>query len=283
MAFGEEGPASIVQPDPVIRIVLVTYNHENFIAQCIDSILMQRVTCSYEILILEDYSTDGTRDIVREYFEKYPEVIHLSLAKRNKNSNEDWANAMKTARGEFVALMDGDDYWTSPYKLQKQVDYLRAHPECSMCFHNVSTIYEDGRNPGHLNPSDQPMYYSMDEILRFNNIAGSSPMFRASACSDLPEWIVPLKWGDWGLNIWAALKGKIGYIVEDLAIYRIHHRGFYSGMSRVDQLRGDIEFYETIRSHLPVYYADQIEQELGSRQELLQFEMNKPVLNTNID
>ncbi len=120
-----------------VSVLVVTYNHENYIVQAIDSILAQEVNFDYEILIIEDCSTDRTRSIVLDLQAKYPERIRLSLAEQNECSNKRFATEFLASPAEYVATLDGDDYWTSPHKLQKQVDFLDAHPECAICFHNT--------------------------------------------------------------------------------------------------------------------------------------------------
>ena len=112
-----------------VTVLVMTYNHAGFIAQALDSVLTQRTGFHYEILISEDRSTDGTRETVISYAEKHPGRIRLLLSERNLHSNTVVSRGIRVARGEYVALLDGDDYWVSPDKLQKQVDFLDAHPE----------------------------------------------------------------------------------------------------------------------------------------------------------
>lgn len=118
----------------LVSVLTITYNHEKYIAQAIDSVLMQKTNFDFEIVIGEDCSTDRTREIVLEYKAKYPDKIRLLLQPVNKGANQNWIETYRACTGKYIALLEGDDYWTDPYKLQKQVDILEAHPEYSMCF-----------------------------------------------------------------------------------------------------------------------------------------------------
>src|SRR5436190_4362149 len=126
-----------------VSVLVTTYNHEKYIAQSLDSVLMQETNFDFEIVIFEDCSTDATRGIVIAYQKRYPGKIRLRLPDRNQCSNKPFAEEFEAAPSPFIAIMDGDDYWTSPRKLQKQVEFLDAHPECALCFHNALRIYED--------------------------------------------------------------------------------------------------------------------------------------------
>jgi len=124
---------------PTVSICCITYNHAPYIRSALDGFLMQETDFAYEILIHDDASTDGTADIIREYTARYPDIIKPILREENQYSkgisNISIFNFPR-ARGEFIAMCEGDDYWTDPHKLQKQVDYLRAHPDCALCFHS---------------------------------------------------------------------------------------------------------------------------------------------------
>src|SRR4051812_38123651 len=138
---------------PKVSVSLITYNHAPFIAQCIESILAQRTTFPVELLIGEDDSSDGTREIVRRYAEAHPEQIRAFFHKPNRQNPPrrpvpgmlNSVNNLRSARGDYIAMLDGDDYWIDPLKLQAQADYLDAHPGCSTCFHRVVKIDAAGQ------------------------------------------------------------------------------------------------------------------------------------------
>src|SRR5437762_2491810 len=124
-----------------VSVLLTTYNHEKYIAQALDSVLMQETNFDFELVILEDCSTDSTRDIVLAYQKKHPRKIRLRLAKRNVHSNKPFAEEFQAAPSPYIAMLDGDDYWSSPAKLQKQVEFLKVHPDYMLCFHNALRVY----------------------------------------------------------------------------------------------------------------------------------------------
>lgn len=119
----------------LVSIVCITYNHEPYLRQTLDSFLMQKTSFAYEIILAEDCSTDGTRKICEEYAAKYPDIIHYIYRDHNVGYNENEYEAMCAAKGKYIAYCEGDDYWTIPDKLQKQVDFLESHPEYSVCWH----------------------------------------------------------------------------------------------------------------------------------------------------
>ena len=128
---------------PLLSIVTITYNHEPFIAKTIEGVLMQQVKFPIELIIAEDCSTDGTRVICQRYAEQYPELIRLIMSDSNVGAIANERRAILAARGKYIAFCEGDDYWTDPYKLQKQVDFLETNPDYSICFHrfvNFNTI-----------------------------------------------------------------------------------------------------------------------------------------------
>src|SRR5438270_2038014 len=117
---------------PKLTVLIITYNHAAFIKAAIDSVLMQDTSFDYEIIISEDCSTDGTRDILHHFAAAYPNRIRLLLSERNRNDNRVVRRGIEAARGMYIALLDGDDYWTCKHKLQRQVEFLDDHPECSL-------------------------------------------------------------------------------------------------------------------------------------------------------
>jgi glycosyltransferase involved in cell wall biosynthesis len=240
-----------------VTVLVATYNHEKFIAQAINSVLGQKTDFEYEIVIIEDCSTDSTRDIVVDFREKHPEKIRLTLAERNYNDNRAWVREMANARGEYVAFLDGDDYWTSPHKLQKQVDFLDLHPECSICCHNVTAFYEDHSQPPYdFNPVDQKEISTLDDLWNGNFVAGCSAVLRRGLVREFPDWFYTLKWADWALYILWAQHGQIGYIGEIMGAYRIHKNGLWSGLNEAEQIEQVIEFYEKMNANLDFKYDE---------------------------
>lgn len=134
---------------PLLSVVTITYNHAPYIAKCIEGVLMQKVNFPMEFIIADDCSTDETRSICEEYAAKYPGLIRLVFPKSNIGAVMNEQQAFLTAKGKYIATCEGDDYWTDPLKLQKQVDFLEAHPDYSVCFHRFKRInLSDGTEDG---------------------------------------------------------------------------------------------------------------------------------------
>src|SRR5205823_4249963 len=253
-----------------VSVLVTTYNHERYIAQALDSVLMQETDFDYEIVILEDCSTDATREIILAYQKRHPDNIRLRLAAKNQCSNKPFAEEFQAARRPYLAMLDGDDYWTSPKKLQKQVEFLGAHPECALCFHNALRIYEgENRAPILHTIAGQKRISAIEDIWEHNFIAGCTPMVRKDALDTFPEWYHNLLWGDWPLYILCALHGKIGYIDEILGVYRIHSEGFWSRLNAIQKLEWWIAFYEAMNANLDFRFDSIVEPLVSARRKEL--------------
>jgi glycosyltransferase involved in cell wall biosynthesis len=237
-----------------VSVSIVTYNQEKFIAKALDSVLMQRTNFDYEIVIGEDCSTDTTRAILLDYQKRHPGIISLLLNDKNLGGNKNIEQTMQACRSEYVAVLDGDDYWTSTDKLQKQVDFLDSHPECSACFHDVLIIHADeSREPTHYRHR-QKAFCSVEDLLLDNFIPTSAVVFRRHLFERLPYWISRLKMGDWPFHILNALQGRIGYIDETMGVYLVHHGGVWSMQRWQYHVLSVIELFEALRIHLDRKY-----------------------------
>jgi glycosyltransferase involved in cell wall biosynthesis len=255
---------------------MIAYDVERFVAQALDSALMQEVDFDYEIVIGEDCSTDGTREILKEYASRHPDRIRLILRERNLGMNPNFKETLLACRGELIALLDADDYWTSPRKLQRQVDFLEAHPECSICFHNTLVVYEDqdvAPHPFHLpEPVHHISHYLPKPISTIADLAGGnfmqtcSVIFRAGLYGELPEWYLDMPTFDWPLHLLNAEHGDIGYLDEIMGVYRVHRAGFWSmRMSRYDRfedVEGMIEAYRIVDRRTGHRYQEKIRSQL---------------------
>jgi glycosyltransferase involved in cell wall biosynthesis len=237
---------------PVASVVLRTYDHAHFVAQAIESVLIQETAFPFELVIGEDCSTDGTREIVTEYAERHPQLIRTVLPERNIGHGAIFEQALEATRGAFVAYLDGDDYWTSTTKLQRQVDFLEANPECPSCFHDVSFIYGDqGAPSGAVSPGLSEDRFGLEDILLSCFVPAPALVFRRAVVGLLPDWAFDVVWIDWLIHICAARLGPIGYIPATLAAYRVHRGGMFSALDRISQIEEDFPFYERLLDDLP--------------------------------
>ena len=244
-----------------VSVLLVTYNHEKFIAQAIESALMQEVDFDYEIVIAEDCSTDRTRDIIKVYQQKNSGLIRLLLAEKNYNSNAFFVRAQQICQGQYIALLEGDDYWTSPCKLKKQVEFLDNHSECAICFHNAQVIYEGGsREPWNWTPETQKEFSTLEDMWMGNFIATCSTMFCQGLIDPYPDWYVNDKvcFGDWPLHLLNAEHGRVGYIDEVMGVYRYHSGGLYSPFNQIQKLEKTLQFYHQMNTNFDYKYDQTI-------------------------
>jgi len=248
-------PPANPDSDPVrVSVLITSYQHERYIARALDGILEQDAGVSFEVLVGDDASTDGTRAIIAQYAEAHPGVVRPFLPERNLGLDGKviFSELVRRARGEYIAGIDGDDYWTSPVKLQRQVRYLDDHPECSMCFHNVLWCHEDGsRPPVAYNGADQASEVQMYELLAENPVGSCSPVFRREAIDPLPSWYFDQPWGDWPLYIIAAKHGQIHYLPDLMGVHLTHPGGMWSRLSRLEALEGTTRCQEGMRGFVP--------------------------------
>lgn len=248
-----------------VSIAMITYNHEKFIAKALDSILMQQVNFEYEIVIGEDCSTDSTRDIVINYQNHYPEKIRLLLPETNLGMLKNFVQTLSACQGEYIALLEGDDYWTSPNKLQKQVNFMDNHPNYATCFHNVTVVYENGKlDAGNCCRLYQKEIFTLEDLMLENFIETCSTMFRRGLFSEFPDWFFTLKQGDWPLHIFNAEYGNIGYINEVMGVYRIHQGGVWSKQSDIWQTQESIRCLQCIKGYLNCKYNFKYQKDMKS-------------------
>ena len=242
-----------------VSVILLTYNHEAYIEQSLHSVLSQKTSFDFEVLVSEDCSTDRTREIVKHFADEHSDRVRLFLSESNLNTNEVTLRALRAARGEYIAFLDGDDYWTSDRKLDTQVLFMDEHPEYAVSHHNVLQFWDDGsRSPRSFKGTNQPLSSDLVDLIPGCFIAGCSAMIRLSALRSIPDWYVHNDYGDWPLYFLAARHGRIGYIPESLGAYRMHSGGVWTGETPVRQFEGVIRFYTVIMEYLPPDYRCEI-------------------------
>jgi len=226
----------MIENKPLVSVCCITYKHKPYIRDTIEGFLMQKTTFPIEIIIHDDASTDGTADIIREYEQKYPEIIKPIYQKENQ-----WSKGIRPsptyvwpkAHGKYIALCEGDDYWTDPYKLQKQVDFLEGNPEYSLCFHDAIVLWEDkSQPPKYFCSKDQKETSTIEDVIEKWFIPSASMVFRKDAIMPLPEWFANIYNGDWALQLLLADKGKIKYLNEVMSVYRKNMGALSAGIGR---------------------------------------------------
>jgi glycosyltransferase involved in cell wall biosynthesis len=251
-----------------VSVLITTYNQEGFIAQALGSVLMQQVNFPFEIVLGEDASTDLTREIVSEFAKKYSDKLRIlyrdeAEAKRDRaagvGGKGSFVNCLAACKGEYVALLDGDDYWTSPHKLQRQVDFLDQHPDFAICFHGARIVDDEGTTLAAGAPAaDQPEILSFVDLLVVNSIPACSAIFRRGLFGELPSWFYGVTLGDWALHLMNAQHGKIGRLSDVMAAYRIHPEGFWPSLGPERQRIEIIKVLDHISREVDSKFARQI-------------------------
>jgi len=234
-----------------VSVVMLTYNHGPFIAEAIEGFLMQKTDFPCELVITEDCSTDDTRAVIRKYWERHPDRIRVLLNKRNVGGRLTNRRGYQHCRGQYVASLDGDDYWVSPHKLQRQADLLDAHPDYALCFHSVRMAWEDGSHEDTVfRPWAIKDSYTLEELLEYNFIGACSPMYRRGVFDGYPHWYFVMPVGDWAIHVLHALSGNIGYLDEPMGVYRQHDKAMYSVTGATERIRLAIEMLRRFRCGL---------------------------------
>lgn len=228
---------------PKVSVVMITYNHGKFIAQAIESVLMQEADFQVELVIGEDCSTDDTRKIVQEYAARYPQIIRALLPEQNMGAQKNAFAVFSACRGEYIAILEGDDYWTDSTKLSRQVDLMDSNPEISFCFHPIIEFDESHGRETVVFPAEDPRNVKdlVEELIRWNFIPSNSRLLRRSKIPVFDNHFQDLKLGDWPTSIMMSLNGKIGYLPQKMAVYRRHSNSTWS--SKGQDYR-DLETYK---------------------------------------
>lgn len=244
---------------PLVSVFVQTYQQVNYIEQCLNGLLSQKVNFEYEILLGDDYSSDGTREICKEYAQRYPDKIRLFLHHRENNIRIGngpsgrfvFLNNLFSARGKYIAICEGDDYWTDPYKLQKQVDFLEANPEYVISFTNLNLYNHDLNEyaPAYSNTAQNiaswarvfdkpPVSFDIELLAKGNFIHTPTVVFRASELGEkIPDLLTKVTIGDWPLYMYLLRNGgRVHFLDECTAIYRVSDTGIFSKTSVTKKL-----------------------------------------------
>jgi len=265
-----------------VSVCVPTYNHGGYIAQMLEGALMQQTNFPFEIVIGDDASIDQAPAIIERYAQQFPQKIRAYLHHQNLGPKEprefggrnNVLFLLKACKGEYVALCEGDDYWTDPLKLQKQVDFLEKHADFSICHHNLEVNYEDG-SPSHFFNTNQQKHISTIENLLEDRwfIGTASLMYRNQFLTeDFAPWHHRAAAGDWALVIQLAARGPIGYLNETMGVYR-KHQGGLSNVHAITNpyfLKNRRQMFEDIDEWLHFKYTQTIQETIQNYNRLLE-------------
>ena len=204
-----------------VSVFILTYNQEQFIAQTIESILEQKTNFRFQLVIGEDASTDTTLEICEKYQKTHPDAVKILRATKNMGLIKNFMRTLKECNGTYIAICDGDDYWTDPLKLQKQVDFLAQDPEYKIVYSLKSDLMPDGIFKM-SSQSIKPDTTTFNDLVLGNYIPSVTVLFQNETLKrEVPSWMVKFPYGDWPLYLWTLIDGgKIKFMDEVTATYR---------------------------------------------------------------
>jgi len=240
----------------MVSVVVVTYNHENYIDECIDSILNQKTDFKFEIILGEDFSTDGTRAICQKYAYEFPEIIKLQLRNREDvifingkpTGRYNFIESLKKSSSKYIALCDGDDYWTDSLKLQKQVDFLESNKEYAGSFHDTDVIIDGDEN---LNPKPFRTYnkniFNLEDTISTRALFHTSSFIFRKSLLEFPSWFTKVQSGDMALFTIIASKGPLYRVNDSMSIYRKNEGGITNDVKFRDYHKNRIILFKYLK------------------------------------
>ncbi|WP_165157714.1 glycosyltransferase [Parabacteroides sp. ZJ-118] len=266
--------------NPLVAIRCITYNHEPYIRDALEGFVMQKTNFPFVAIVHDDASTDGTAAIIREYAEKYPDIIKPIYETENQYSKRDGSlrrimdKACEETGAKYYALCEGDDYWTDPLKLQKQVDFLESHPEYSMCASNAKTYNcNTSKYISHISNVHTDIDFDIEKIILNGGdiINTCSIMYRTEVYSELPDIIGKFHVGDYPLQVLLSHKYKVRIFKDNMCVYRIFSKGswtsnyssnIYNSEKISVLIAKNVKMYETLDRYTDYSYHNLFQQKI---------------------
>lgn len=251
-----------------ISVAISTYNHEAYLEQAIESVLMQKTAYPYDVLVVDDCSTDGTTAIVKTYVQRYPDRVRAIVHPANKGSIASFIELVTGVTGDYVATLEGDDYWIDEDKLQIQVDYLEANPHFVLCGHNCIVRNEWTGTERIKVQSGRDVTLTTRSLIDFV-IPTASMVFRNHLIDQWPASLFAAGFEDRPLAIMLSQLGEVRYLSRAMSVYRVHAGGLWSGSYIVDPTQDVLEttpegygklmqFWDALRPYLDHQHDDRI-------------------------
>jgi glycosyltransferase involved in cell wall biosynthesis len=233
-----------MQPIPVVSVCLITYNHAKFIREAIESVLMQQTSFDFEVILADDFSSDGTREIVKEYAQKDSRIKPI-LRDKNVGPGKNFLEMLAAGKGKYIAYLEGDDYWTDPLRLQKQVDFLEHNPDYNMTVGRHQILNEKSgkfKNNRELFNINKPL--SLKNYIAFNFGHTSTFLFKNNF--DFPEWYATVFAGDQAFFITNTKNKKVKYFDDFFSVYRVNEGGITSSVKAQQSVKNTEKFLDKI-------------------------------------
>lgn len=262
---------------------MMAYNHEKYVAQALDSVLSQKVDFKYQIVLGEDCSTDNTREIVINYAERYPKKFKLLLHKTNIGAVENQNLIFAKCTGKYIAMLECDDYWTDPYKLQKQVDFLNRNSEVSATFHNVERLDYNTKKINFIEYYKKNIFLTEDDVI----LAGGkitptlSAVFRSKFLNSAPKWLFNSPVGDIPLVFYLMSQGKLYYFKDIMGVYRENLPGSWTKNTKNNNWKKNLTYKVKFTAFIQDYnrfthfkFSDKLNDLYGSNNKIKYFILN---------
>lgn len=238
---------------PIVSIICYAYNHEKYIREALDGFVTQQTNFSFEIVIHDDASTDNTALVIKEYELKFPHLFKPIYQKENQYSKEKGRVTRicyEAAKGKYIALCEGDDYWTDSLKLQKQVDFLENNSHYSFCFHDALQVHEDtSKNFVRIGSRKIDAVVDLKSVIIENNFPTSSLLFHKKFYVLKRDDLSATAKGDYILVLRLVERGLGKYLPEVMSAYRLHEGGVWSSKSKYYKLEEDVKFYDLLYAY----------------------------------
>lgn len=245
---------------PKVSVCMITYQHGPFIRQALESAINQQTNFQYEIVIGEDMGLDDTRVICEEFASRYPETVRLLPSLQNLGMIANFTRTFQACRGELIAFLEGDDYWTDENKLQVQVDFMHTHPECSLSFHSVTVKMDrsDGKKEWTMPWGLTKDVFDTSDLLGAWFIPSASCMFMNYGDLNLPEWYYRCASGDIPLMLLLSQRGPFRFIDRNMGVYRLHDGGVSNTHKGINKVLMMIFIYERFNEYTSFRYQSKI-------------------------
>jgi glycosyltransferase involved in cell wall biosynthesis len=263
----EEMSAMSKGPEPLVSVLMITHNHEAHIVQAIESIVSQQCEFPFELIIGEDCSQDRTREICLDYQKRYPETVRVVFSDENVGIHRNFARIWYRARGKYIAMCEGDDYWVDRGKIAKQASWLEERPAFTMCGTLTEKICEDKDGfwikCGVVGPIVKKEQYSLEDLIPNYTFHFSSIMLRKDAVR-FPRWFWDVYCVDRPMYLLCAEKGPAGFLPQVTSVYRLHEGGIWSPSDTIGKASKGIKLFENIDRYFNGRYRKLIHQTLGN-------------------
>lgn len=272
----------------MVSIRCLCYNHARYLREALDGMLKQKTSFKYEIIIHDDASTDGSQEIIKEYENKYPEIIKPIYQQENQYSQgvSIYRTYMASImRGKYIAICECDDCWTDPLKLQKQIDFLETHPDYSCCCHGFRCIREDNSIIRIVKRKELESHdISIEDVIMNKGIPQLATLvYRTDLIENRPDFFTQCSVGDYPLFLYLSTEGKIFYINEIMSNYRIHDDGSWvsKAQKKPEVFKRHVDLLKTMLDQFDSYTSFKYTETVALRKSNCEFQFLKISNNIN--